>query len=136
MGDSGLAKKLKLRPGSRAALIHAPKGYAKELAPPKEVSLSEKLGGKFDWIQFFAETKADVDRFLPKLVAALNDESILWLSFPKGTSKIQTDLTRDKGWDALQRVDLKWVTLVSVNDTWSAFALRPYKAGEKRQEWR
>lgn len=61
---------------------------------------------------------------------------MLWISFPKVTSKIQTDLTRDKGWDILQKLDLKWVNLVSVNDTWSAFALRPYKEGKKRQTFR
>jgi hypothetical protein len=30
---------------------------------------------------------------------------------------------------------MKWVTLISVNDTWSAFAIRPYRAGEKKQNW-
>jgi hypothetical protein len=45
-------------------------------------------------------------------------------------------LTRDKGWEAIQQVDLKWITLISVNTTWSAFALRPYKPGEDRQSFR
>ena len=44
--------------------------------------------------------------------------------------------TRDKGWDALQPLDLKWITLISVNETWSAFSLRPYKPGEERQSFR
>jgi hypothetical protein len=61
---------------------------------------------------------------------------MLWISFPKGTSKIQTDLTRDKGWEVLQGLDLKWITLVSVNETWSAFALRPYREGEEKQSFR
>ena len=54
------------------------------------------------------------------------------ISFPKSTSNIQTDLTRDKGWEILQRTNLKWVTLLSVNETWSAFAMRPYKEAEVR----
>ncbi len=49
---------------------------------------------------------------------------------------IQTDLTQDVGWDALQQADLKWVTLISVDPTWSAFCLRPYKPGEARQSFR
>jgi hypothetical protein len=61
---------------------------------------------------------------------------MLWISFPKGSSKIQTDLTRDKGWESLQTLDLKWITLVSVNETWSAFALRPYREGEEKQSFR
>jgi hypothetical protein len=42
--------------------------------------------------------------------------------FDKGTSKIQTDLTRDRGWDVVGQADLKWVNLVSVNEIWSAFS--------------
>ena len=61
---------------------------------------------------------------------------MLWISFPKGTSKIQTDLTRDKGWEILQELELKWIHLVSVNETWSAFALRPYREGEEKQSFR
>jgi hypothetical protein len=67
---------------------------------------------------------------------ALKPESMLWITFPKGTSKIQTDLTRDKGWDEVQKLDLKWINLVSINETWSAFSLRPYKEGEKKQTFR
>lgn len=66
----------------------------------------------------------------------MKPESLLWISFPKGSSKIQTDLTRDKGWEALREVDLKWINLISVDDTWSAFSLRPYRPGEARQRVR
>lgn len=48
----------------------------------------------------------------------------------------QRDLTRDKGWDTVQQAGLKWVNLISLNDAWSAFSLRPYKPGEERQSVR
>ena len=131
MPESPLAKKMKLKPGLKAAVINAPENYLTELQHDAEVS--QKLSGKFDWIQVFAKNKKELDQLVPKAVMALKPESILWLSFPKGSSKIQTDLTRDKGWEVLQGVDLKWVNLISVNEAWSAFALRPHKEGEKRQ---
>lgn len=31
----------------------------------------------------------------------------LWTTIPKGSSKMQTDLTRDKGWEILNGLDLK-----------------------------
>ena len=138
MPESALAKKMKLRAGARAAMINAPVGYLKALAPlPADVELSEKAQGRFDWIQVFVRTSAELKGLGPALIKALAEESLLWISFPKGTSGIQTDLTRDKGWDALKGFDLKWVTLISVNDTWSAFCLRPYRAGEPKQPtWR
>jgi hypothetical protein len=134
MPESSLAKKLKLKLGVRAAVIHAPENYLDQLKHDSEVS--PKLSGKFDWVQIFAKNKKELESLAPKAAKALKPESILWLSFPKGSSKIQTDLTRDKGWEVLQGLDLKWVTLISVDENWSAFALRPYKPGEAKQSFR
>ena len=94
------------------------------------------LAQRSDWIQLFVRNKAELEKSITKVAAALEPEAMLWISFPKGSSRIQTDLTRDKGWEVLPKLDLKWVTLVSVDDTWSAFGLRPYKQGEERQDWR
>lgn len=133
MPETALAKKLKLKPGARAAVVNAPENYLDELK--HDTDISQKLSGKFDWIQVFAKDKKELALFAPKAAAALKPGSVLWLSFPKGSSKIQTDLTRDKGWEAIHDIDLKFISLVSVNDMWSAFALRPYKEGEKRQSF-
>ena len=137
MTENPLLKKMKLKPGQRAAIINAPGGYAETLQPlPADVELAQELVGMFDWVQLFVKTQAELEQLLPKVRAALKPVSTLWITFPKGTSKIQTDLTRDKGWDALQALDLKWINLISVDDTWSAFSLRPYKPGEERQSFR
>ena len=137
MPESPLAKKMKLKPAARAAVIGAPAGYLTELKPlPAKVQVFETLEGQFDWIQLFVKTRAEMESQLRGAVRALKPESMLWIAFPKGNSKIQTDLTRDTGWEILKTVDLKWVNLVSVNEIWSAFALRPYKPGEAKQEFR
>ena len=133
MPQSPLAKKMKLKPGARAAIVNAPEKYLKELKHDAEIS--QKLSGKFDWIQVFAKDKKELASLAPKAASALKPDSILWLSFPKGSSNIQTDLTRDKGWEDVKELGLKRVNLVSVNDTWSAFALRPFKDGEERRTW-
>ena len=136
MPESSLSRKIKLKPGSRAAIIGAPAGYFIELKPlPEKVQVVEELDPVELTVQLFVRTRAEMESQLGQAVRALKPESMLWISFPKGSSKIQTDLTRDQGWDILKTVDLKWVNLVSVNDTWSAFALRPYKPGEAKQEF-
>ena len=134
MPESPLAKKMRLKPGLKAAVVNAPETYLDALMHDTEISPS--LKGKFDWIQIYVRNKAELETLAPKAANALNAQSMLWISFPKGTSKIQTDLTRDKGWESLKALDLKWITLISVNETWSAFALRPYKEGEKKESFR
>ena len=137
MEASILAAKLKLRPGDRAALIGAPEDYRDELEPlPEGVELSTALDGAYDWLQVFAATRADLERLAPALPSALKPGGRLWISFPKGESGRQADLTRDKGWEPMASLDLKWISLVSVDETWSAFALRHHKPGEERRPWR
>ena len=134
MTTSQLATKMKLKPGMKALIINAPDGYMEELSPlPDYVDVSQELIGEYDWIQIFVISQAQLEELTPRVVQALKPESILWISFPKGTSKIQTDLTRDKGWEVIQQADLKWINLISINTTWSAFSLRPYRKNEGRQ---
>ncbi len=134
MTESPLAKKIKLKPGLKAAVIHAPENYLDVLQHDSEISSS--LRGKFEWIQVFVKNKKELDDLAPKAAQALKPEAILWITFPKGSSKIQTDLTRDQGWDEVRKLNLKWINLVSIDDTWSAFSLRPYREGEERQSFR
>jgi hypothetical protein len=134
---SPLARKLKLKPGTRAAVVGASPGYLAQLAPPSDVDVSETLdGGPFDWIQVFVRTSADLAAVIQPLTAAIAPTAHVCISYPKGSSKMQTDLTRDKGWEPLEGSDLMWLSLVSVDDTWSAFGLRPHKPGEARQTFR
>lgn len=137
MAGATLRHKMRLKTGMAAGVVHAPPGYIEKLAAPKGTSVKTDLkAGPFDWLQIFVRSQPELDALAGRLMSALKPQGLLWLSFPKGTSKIQTDLTRDRGWDALKGLPLKWINLISVDDTWSAFALRPYKPGEQQQSFR
>lgn len=58
------------------------------------------------------------------------------VAYAKGSSKRQSDITRDNGWDSLRHQDLMWLSLISIDDAWSAFSPRKYKPGEARQTFR
>src|SRR5690242_4293608 len=133
---SPLARKLKMKPGVRAAVVSPPADYLVRLDPPPDVAVSDSMVGTYDWIQVFVRTLADLAAIVEPLVAGLAPTGIAWISYPKGSSKIQTDLTRDRGWEPLEGSDLMWLSLVSVDDTWSAFGLRKYKPREARQTFR
>ncbi len=133
---AALAKKLKLQPGLRAAVIGAPPGYVERLAAVDGLALSTTLDGRFDWIQVFVRTSAELADVVKPVTGAIAPAGRVWICYPKGSSKIQTDLTRDKGWQPLDGGDLMWLSLVSIDETWSAFGLRPYKPGEARQTFR
>ena len=133
---AALAKKLKLQAGLRAVVLGAPPGYVERLATVDGVVLSTTLDGRFDWIQVFVRTSAELADIVKPVTRAIVPAGRVWICYPKGSSKIQTDLTRDKGWQPLDGGDLMWLSLVSIDETWSAFGLRPYKPGEARQTFR
>jgi hypothetical protein len=135
-GPSPLAKKLKLKPGARAAVVGAPDGYLERLGLPAGSTAATTLDGPLDWIQVFVADSAELAAVVPGITKAVAPDGLVWISYPKGSSKRQTDLTRDRGWEPLEGTDLMWLSLVSVDDTWSAFGLRPYKPGEARQTFR
>ena len=132
---STTAQKLKIKEGYSLLTLHAPPDFEKNLGElPPEVSISESTK-KYNQVHWFVKDKAQMDKEVAKVIGLLRDDVVCWIYYPKGSSKLQTDLTRDKGWDNVKELGLKWVNLVSVNDTWSAFALRPYKDGEEKQSW-
>ena len=130
-----LAKKLKLKPGLSGAVVGGSDGYLERLGSPEGVHAVTTLEGPLDWIQVFVRNSTELAGIVGPLTEALSPTGLAWVSYPKGSSKIQTDLTRDKGWEPIEG-QLMWLTLVSIDETWSAFGLRPHKPGEARQTFR
>jgi len=131
-----LAQKLKLKPGAKICTIHAPNNFEESLKPlPVKVSISPNQKN-CDQIHWFVKNKAEVEKDVNKVLSLLKNDVICWIYYPKSSSKIQTDLTRDKGWEALlSHKELQWLSLISFDDTWSAFAMRlKTTADEKKQE--
>ena len=125
MGDAALIKKLGLKPGHRAAVVNPPAGYLERIGPPEGVEAATRLDGGFDIVQVFALDRAALDREIGAAHDALAPGGRLWVSYPKGSSKVPTDLSRDGFWEALGHLGLRPVTQVSVDDTWSALRFRP-----------
>jgi hypothetical protein len=129
---SPLAKKLLIKPGFTVHLIGAPEGYTASLGDLPAGARLVFEGGRFDFVQLFARTKAEVGALAGQALASLQPGGVLWATFPKGSSKVQTDLTRDRGWDAFTAAGWQLVALVSVDDTWSAARLRPIGSERRR----
>jgi hypothetical protein len=71
-------------------------------------------------VQVFATTKKELKDAVAKAKAALNPGGMIWLTYPKGTSKIKVDINRDSIREYTLRVGLQTVALVAVDDDWSA----------------
>jgi hypothetical protein len=126
MANSPLLKKLGVKPGYRVLVLNAPDGYLDQLTPlPEKAELATKGKGPFDVVQLFVKNKAQVDRDAAKAIQAVRPRGLLWIAYPKKSSKVETDISRDVGWEAMKRADWEGVAIVAIDDTWSALRFRP-----------
>jgi hypothetical protein len=122
--DEALVKKLQLKPGMRVMVLNAPAGYLDRLAPlPSGAELVDH--GPADWVQVFAQNKAEVDALAPVGIEAVKREGVLWLCYPKGGPKAGTDINRDKGWDVVLAAGWGPVASAAIDDRWTALRWRP-----------
>lgn len=117
-----LAERMSIKPGYIGAIINAPENYTPEL--PESVTLVEGEAGNLDFIHLFVRNKAELDANAPRAMNALKEDGLLWISYPKRSSKVETDITRDNGWDVMTQAGLRGVAQVSVDETWSALRFR------------
>ncbi len=129
MVGSSLAKKLGIKAGLKLLILHAPEGYLQQLGDLPQgavVQTMDECGeSTYDFVQVFVRNKADVDNFGARAIAALKPGGLLWFTYPKKSSKVQTDITRDTGWNSLGTAGLRPVTQIAVDETWSALRFRP-----------
>lgn len=125
-GYSGkrLIDKLGLKDGAKAIVIAPPATYAKltdgaaigqRAAPP--------AAGAFDFIHLFVSDAAALARKLPKLEPRLAAGGMLWVSWPKKTSKLFVDLTEDGIRKVCLPMGLVDVKVCAVDADWSGLKL-------------
>jgi len=125
MAKTSLANRLRIQTGQRILIMNAPPGYMDELGDlPDDVEAAHEPKGTFDLVHLFVKNVAELESLGPAAIEAVKYDGLLWMSYPKRSSKVQTDITRDAGWDVLTQAGLRPVTQVSINDVWSALCFR------------
>jgi hypothetical protein len=132
---STTAQKLKIKEGFGLRTINAPAEFKKNIGQlPAGVKISPGAGN-YNQVHWFVMNKEQMNKELSKVLNLVKDDIVLWIYYPKGTSNIQTDITRDRGWDSLLKYDeLTWISLISFDDTWSTFGCRLKTDADRKKE--
>jgi uncharacterized protein YndB with AHSA1/START domain len=132
MSVSALARKMHLKPGYRARLLNAPDGYDRLLQPlPEGVELLGAKAKDVDWVFLFVHDRKELKRHAAGAVQSLKPEGVFWIAYPKKTSKITTDLTRDEGWSVMTDAGMEVCSLVAVDATWAGVRFRRKSTGAR-----
>ena len=119
-----LVDKLGIKAGTRIAILNAPRGYRAVLgALPDGVTVSSSIRGKYPFIHFFARSRGLFQTKVRLLLEALEPAGALWISWPKKTSGMATDMTEDAVREIALPVGLVDIKVAAVDDTWSGLKL-------------
>lgn len=124
-GYSGtpLAKKLGISSETTLLLLGAPAEYGEWLGVHTVPVHASRAGTNVDVVHLFVTERARMATVLAKLRDTLRPDAAVWVSWPKRTAKVPTDITEDviravalpMGW-----VDIK---VCAVNEVWSGLKL-------------
>ncbi|GAA4859225.1 YdeI/OmpD-associated family protein [Paenibacillus vulneris] len=124
--EADLVKKLKLQNAERILIMNAPDGYLERISPlPDDTSLDLQPSGEYDFVHLFASNVDELNALGPEAAKAVKQDGLFWISYPKKSSKIKTDLNRDSGWETIHGAGFEGIALISIDDTWSAMRFRP-----------
>ena len=101
--DKTIVEKMHLKPGMTMLIIDPPNGYLGKIGRlPENVKMVEALVRDTDVVQIFVKRLREFDAQVVRLRPLLKSSSIIWVTYPKGTSGVDTDLNRDIIWRRLR----------------------------------
>lgn len=132
VGYSGtpLAQKLGLKDGFRALFIDLPTSLvdlasSRAFAEATRISV-EQLGETpqgYQFIHLFTASRAVLEKLSRPLMGLIARDGMIWVSWPKKASKVQTDITEDTIREIVLPLGLVDVKVCAVDETWSGLKL-------------
>src|SRR5512143_2833501 len=121
MTEKTIAQKLAAKTGYNLLLLNSPKGYEKSIGdlPPGAAIITRPIE-EADVIQVFVQSRKELERQLVNLKKKIKPTVILWVTYPKGTSKMKADINRDTIAAYAPSLGFKPVAMFAVDETWAA----------------
>ena len=125
-GYSGkaLAEKLGITSWARVKTRNAPANYQQLLGGlPNDVTLSSRLRRPVDLVHIFSIARAHLRTELRHAIDEIEQDGAIWVSWPKKSSRVRTDITEDGIREVALPMGLVDVKVCAVDETWSGLKL-------------
>jgi len=114
-----LVDKLGIKPTGGAYTLHAPHGYAGELPFVLEVNNIDEIPETYEWLQAFYVNKNDLEREIATIKDRLAHDGQLWISWPKKSSGVNSDLNENIIREIGLNAGIVDVKVAAIDETWS-----------------
>jgi hypothetical protein len=120
-GYSGtpLVKKLGIKSGFNVAFVKAPRDFARHLNLPANVTINLKTRKPLDFALLFVKSEKELTVGFSEYAARLTPAGMLWVSWPKKSSGVITDLSETNVRTIGLAAGLVDVKICAVDDVWS-----------------
>ena len=133
-GYSGrsLPQKLGIEPGLSVVTIHAPTNYRRLLgAIPEGVTFSDRLKPESSFVHVFIKRRSELEKKLSILREKMADTGTVWVSWPKRSSGVSTDVTEDVVRAVALPLGFVDVKVCAIDETWSGLKLMVRRENRK-----
>jgi hypothetical protein len=134
VGYSGtpLWKKLGIKDRTEIYISNGPENYFELITPlPAGVKIVPRLARTTDLVHLFVTERARLAKQLSTTLTKLKPAGVIWVSWPKRSSKVPTDITEDTIREVALPLGLVDIKVCSVDDTWSGLKLMIRKENRK-----
>ena len=124
---SPIFTKLNLKDQTEIVVANAPASFEPEIASLRGVTVRRAMtdAKQVAFSLAFATTQKEVDTLAKSIASKAVGDAIVWIAYPKGTSKKYTcEFNRDTGWAAFGDAGFEPVRMVAIDEDWSALRFR------------
>jgi hypothetical protein len=135
-GYSGtpLAQKLGIKPRMTAVLINAPANYRRLLGQiTDEVDFSYRIKNASNFVHIFTTSRTDLQKRLTIIRERVADTGTVWVSWPKRSARVDTDVTEDVIRAAALPLGFVDVKVCAIDETWSGLKLMVRRTNRKQR---
>ena len=125
-GYSGtpLAKKLGIKNGFRLRVVNQPAGYFDLFTDlPGEIEILEEKKTRKNLVHYFTKQFKELQRDIVPLKNEIEANGMIWISWPKKSSKVPTDITEDLIRSLALSNGLVDIKVCAVDEVWSGLKL-------------
>ena len=91
-----LQQKLGIKPDMNVVIINSPRNYRRLLGTiPDSVTFSDRFKLDSSFVHVFVKTRSELEQRLRVLRGKIADTGTVWVSWPKRSSAVPTDVTED-----------------------------------------
>lgn len=133
-GYSGtpLPQKLGIKPGLSVATINAPTNYRRLLGRiPEGVTFSDRLNADSTFVHVFIRKRSELAKGLALLREKVADAGMVWVSWPKKSADMRTDVTEDVIRAIALPLGFVDVKVCAIDETWSGLKLMVRRENRK-----